>query len=1277
MKLHLPSRLRIAVLAAFVSVFTVAPSYGDMSVQGSNGYYAKGKCVKKKLSDGSYTYTDSYEWTSLWYDPGQGKYTLAQADGTFRDIKYDKTIIFDWQYVYSRDMVHDCPGDISYTNTLHIDEDGGGNNYTWQCSKFDDEGNVTTPGVWILADTDSAVARFTNYGDMVVKDSRQESILRTIAGATEKADGTIEYNYVNNLRGIDGGKVIEKVSDISFSLAVTNTKSFTYDGGFTTGNGAFLSGSVSVLFDNLQNLTFSNNSANIGSIVWASQSSVWSGDHTGGFYVRNISGTASFNNNSGQLFRNTHSRYENVHELIFANNTHRLFASYNAPLYTEFEDCDKIVFSGNGREDATAIITNTRDSIYAGYTTFKNCGEIIFSGNIMENMLFDGATPEITNVGSVKFINNTVCDGYLIHDIGGTSVDMNITGVTDTFAIDNNNLTHLSGYATICNTDSYVSGSESKHGKLFSISGNEAYGDFRYSLNGGLFSVSHFDKFAANDNYVNSSVYGMLGNLHLSDVDAITFSNNTLYVDDGASVGGLMRGTASITDFASIEVMENFSGGEKDAKIWSSLLGEMTIVGNDEDSTKTRNSVVNIHDNMFSGKTQVVDERFSVSNVAEFAYTDNIFYCDSTASGSSGAMLTDVRIFNAGKVLVEGNISKSENGRAFGGALGGVLNSVNMEEVGVALQNSQEVVIQNNAAVGTEAAFGGAITAPQFVYISGNEKVSITGNFAKASTIADLLTEEGIGTFADTYEFNDYGKGAMGGAIYVSAGFSVEMGLAIYGNNSATIRGNYITDGKTYQLQGLAIGFGPFERRTDMMLAAPENKTLDLYDPIFASGELRIGITQTNVDDFPDYYSAEMLNKGKVVFSAAHARQDLNSIKTAANAGKVTDAEWNASRTSIVRENIFLNSGSVEVRDNAILESSSFSMGENTSLIVSSGGELRTSSFNTGYSPLLDSLSSPNVKIIMDGGSCQLSNNGIYLGTTQKLRVLSPSTINASALLLNQGSSLELVVSADNIQDACLTINFSGAKSFLMPSGYRFASAGSLTLESAETLGRGQYKLLHFEELTDSRLLAGFYENSDWADGFIVNGVGSGNSLKWVSNDDCSVDLVWTIGKTVTPPVNPDPEPEDPTPDNPPVGGDSLTWANAKKAVWQNGAAGWVEGGVFSAGDDVTFADGNVTIVGEVEPGEVTINTQKSLAFKTKYDKKTQQYSGAIAGETSVTIDAGPKAKVTMNDGNTYSGGTIIEGGSVKAGGATSFGTGAITLNGGTLDLAGKAVDNA
>ncbi|MBQ4613902.1 MAG: hypothetical protein IJB31_03125, partial [Akkermansia sp.] len=89
----------------------------------------------------------------------------------------------------------------------------------------------------------------------------------------------------------------------------------------------------------------------------------------------------------------------------------------------------------------------------------------------------------------------------------------------------------------------------------------------------------------------------------------------------------------------------------------------------------------------------------------------------------------------------------------------------------------------------------------------------------------------------------------------------------------------------------------------------------------------------------------------------------------------------------------------------------------------------------------------------------------------------------------------------------------------------------------------------------------------------------------------------------------------------------SLSWANEKKAVWQLGAGGWVEGGMFYDGDDVKLVDGTVTISGKVAPGEVTISPTKSLTLKS--DKKNP---GSISGEASVTITGGAKAKVTMNE---------------------------------------------
>lgn len=126
--------------------------------------------------------------------------------------------------------------------------------------------------------------------------------------------------------------------------------------------------------------------------------------------------------------------------------------------------------------------------------------------------------------------------------------------------------------------------------------------------------------------------------------------------------------------------------------------------------------------------------------------------------------------------------------------------------------------------------------------------------------------------------------------------------------------------------------------------------------------------------------------------------------------------------------------------------------------------------------------------------------------------------------------------------------------------------------------------------------------------------------------------------------------------------------------MWENALGEQV---VYRDGDHVTFTQDTIEIVGEVQPGLITLAPEKSPTFKTKYDKKAGKWSGSIGGDgISVTIAGGAKGKVTMNDGNTYTGITTIESGTVNVGGATSFGKSSIAISGGTLDLKSKEVAN-
>ena len=142
-----------------------------------------------------------------------------------------------------------------------------------------------------------------------------------------------------------------------------------------------------------------------------------------------------------------------------------------------------------------------------------------------------------------------------------------------------------------------------------------------------------------------------------------------------------------------------------------------------------------------------------------------------------------------------------------------------------------------------------------------------------------------------------------------------------------------------------------------------------------------------------------------------------------------------------------------------------------------------------------------------------------------------------------------------------------------------------------------------------------------------------------------------------------------------------LYW-NASKGTWAEGAIsawGQEDGSAadsgFCAGDFVIInRSATLTIEGEVAPSAVLVEADKSVTFKTSYNKKTGEFSGSLTGSAVLTKRG--KGTLTLNDGNEYTGGTFIEAGTVKAAGVASFGSGAITLSGGAVDLASKEVAN-
>ncbi|MGN6369888.1 MAG: autotransporter-associated beta strand repeat-containing protein [Phycisphaerae bacterium] len=125
--------------------------------------------------------------------------------------------------------------------------------------------------------------------------------------------------------------------------------------------------------------------------------------------------------------------------------------------------------------------------------------------------------------------------------------------------------------------------------------------------------------------------------------------------------------------------------------------------------------------------------------------------------------------------------------------------------------------------------------------------------------------------------------------------------------------------------------------------------------------------------------------------------------------------------------------------------------------------------------------------------------------------------------------------------------------------------------------------------------------------------------------------------------------------------GDGVTWDTAVNQNWNNGSSP----AQFHAGDTITFNDTNnghysITITGSNAPAAVTVNnSQGNYVFSG---------TGAISGATTLTKSG--SSSLTIGNANTYTGGTIVSGGTVIVADSAALGSGSLTIhNGGTVQL--------
>ena len=152
----------------------------------------------------------------------------------------------------------------------------------------------------------------------------------------------------------------------------------------------------------------------------------------------------------------------------------------------------------------------------------------------------------------------------------------------------------------------------------------------------------------------------------------------------------------------------------------------------------------------------------------------------------------------------------------------------------------------------------------------------------------------------------------------------------------------------------------------------------------------------------------------------------------------------------------------------------------------------------------------------------------------------------------------------------------------------------------------------------------------------------------------------------------------------------ALTWNGPAAGAWDTTSSNWqyshagINSSNYVDGAYVTFADNNLnssqvsnsagvaTVTVQpagVNPGQVTFNNVGAANSGVDYIVN----GGAIGGASTAVIKNGA-GNVTLDNNNTYGGGTMINAGTVVAGTTGALGSGAVTLSGGTLRLGTSVV---